>query len=286
MHTAPIELKLEMPPPPQVVVNMVEPAAQAPAVHDPLTHVDPAVQGVPQPPQLLLSVCSLTQAPLQSMYPLLHVNVHALLTHRAVALATLVEHAFPHEPQSLALLVASTHVPPQSFGVATGQPETHVDFEHTGMLPLHAYAEPQPPQLLASVVKSTHAPLQSAVPLLQVKPHELLLQVAVALATEVEQAWPHVLQLSRSPVGSTQLPLQRRGAAVGHPDAHEYEAVAPTHTGVLPLRSLPQAPQLLEVVSRTQAPLQGMVPALHEKVQALPTQTATALALATLVVHA
>jgi hypothetical protein len=57
------------------------------------------------------------------------------------------------------------------------------------------------------------------------------------------------LQLSRSLVGSMQLPLQSRGAAVGQPDAQEYEAVAPTHTGVLPLQSLPHAPQLLEVVS-------------------------------------
>jgi len=85
-------------------------------------------------------------------------------------------------------------------------------------------------------------------------------------------------------VGSTQLPLQSRGATVGQPDAHEYEAVAPTHTGVFPLHSLPQAPQLLEVVSGTQAPLQGTYPVLHEKVQALWTQTA--LALATVVVHA
>ena len=35
------------------------------------------------------------------------------------------------------------------------------------------------------------------------------------------QAWPHVPQLLRSPVGSTQLPLQSSGAAVGQPDAHE-----------------------------------------------------------------
>jgi hypothetical protein len=238
-----------MPPPPHVVVNIVEPAAQPPAAQDPLTHVEPAAQGVPQPPQLLLSVCSLTQAPLQSVVPLLHAKVHAPLTHLAVALATLVEHAFPQVPQSLALLVASTHVPPQSVGVAAGQPETHVDREHTGVLPLHAYPAPQPPQLLASFVKSTHAPLQSVVPPLQVKPHELLVQVAVALATEVEQTWPQVLQLLRSPVGSTQSPLQSRGAAVGHPDAHEYEPGAPTHTGVPPLQSLPQAPQLLAVVS-------------------------------------
>ena len=58
---------------------------QPPAAHDPFTHVEPAAQGIPQPPQLLLSVCSLTQAPLQSAVPLSHAKVHALLTHLAVA---------------------------------------------------------------------------------------------------------------------------------------------------------------------------------------------------------
>jgi hypothetical protein len=227
------------------------------AAGQPDTHVEFLHSGVlpphacadPHPPQLLLSSVKLTQAPLQSVYPLLHVKVHALLTHLAVALATPVEHAFPQVPQSLALLVASTHVPPQSVGVAAGQPETQVDPEHTGAAPLHACPEPQPPQLLGSFVQLTHAPLQSVYPLLQVKPHELPLQVAVALATAVEHAWPHVLQLLMSLVGSTQLPLQSKGAAVGQPDAHEYEAVAPTHTGALPLQALPQVPQLLEVVS-------------------------------------
>jgi hypothetical protein len=47
-------------------VNTVEPAAQPPPVHDPLTHVEPAEQVFPQLPQLLVSVCSLTHAPLQS----------------------------------------------------------------------------------------------------------------------------------------------------------------------------------------------------------------------------
>ena len=187
-HTAPSELKLEMPPLPHVVVNSVEPGAQPPLVHTAPTHLDPAAQAIPQPPQLLLSSVKLTQAPLQSVYPLLQVKVHALLTHCAVAFATLVEHAFPQVPQSLTSLVASTHVPPQSVGVAAGQPETHVDPEHTGVPPLQANPEPQPPQLLASVTKSTQAPLQSVLPLLQVKPHELLSQTAVALATEVEQA--------------------------------------------------------------------------------------------------
>jgi hypothetical protein len=44
---------------------------------------------------LLLSVCSLTQAPLQALYPVSHVNVHAPPTHAAWALTTLVEQELP-----------------------------------------------------------------------------------------------------------------------------------------------------------------------------------------------
>ena len=65
-HTAPRELKLETPPPPHVVVNWAEPAAHPPLAHIPFTH-DPDVQAFAQPPQLLLSVCSLMHAPLQSV---------------------------------------------------------------------------------------------------------------------------------------------------------------------------------------------------------------------------
>jgi hypothetical protein len=84
---------LETPPPPQVVVNTVEPAAQPPPVHDPLTQVEPEPHAFPQLPQLLVSVCSLTQAPLQREKPVLHAKVHVPLEHVAVALATPVVHA-------------------------------------------------------------------------------------------------------------------------------------------------------------------------------------------------
>jgi hypothetical protein len=82
--------------------------------HTPLTHVWLPVQmcPVPQPPQLLLSVCSLTQAPLHALKPLLHVKVHAPALQVAVALATPVVQATaePHAP--LALQV-STPLPEQ-----------------------------------------------------------------------------------------------------------------------------------------------------------------------------
>ncbi len=102
----------------------------------------------------------LEHPPLHGVYPLLHVNVHVLPLHSGVAFATPVVHGCAHPPQSLTLLVVSTHTPPQSVGVAAGQPETHMEFWHAGVPPLHVYAAPQPPQSLLSLVKSTHAPLQ------------------------------------------------------------------------------------------------------------------------------
>jgi hypothetical protein len=84
----------------------------------------------PQPPQSLLSVCSLTQVPLHALKPLLHVKVQALLEHAGDALATPVEHAVAQAPQWLGLLVVSTQVLPlQSVGVVEGQPETQLEPE-------------------------------------------------------------------------------------------------------------------------------------------------------------
>jgi len=117
--------------------------------------------------------------------------VQALLTHSAVALLMLVEHAVPHAPQWLKLLVVSTHVPLQSVDVGAEQPDTHVELEHTGVPPLQAYEAPHPPQSLALLVKLTHAPLHALVPLLHAKLHDELTHVAVALATFVEQTWVH-----------------------------------------------------------------------------------------------
>jgi hypothetical protein len=106
---------------PLPVPHIVSPAPQTqfePWQADPPTHVDPHA------PQLALSVVVSTHAPAQRVKPLLHVNVHALETHTGDALATVVAQAAPQVLQSLALLVRSTHVVPQSVGVAAGQPET------------------------------------------------------------------------------------------------------------------------------------------------------------------
>jgi hypothetical protein len=238
----------------------------------------------PQPPQLFELVEKSTHAPLQRLYPLLHAKVQALALHSAVALATLVEHPVEHVPQWLALLVVSVQVPLHSVGVAVGQPELHVAFEQTGVLPLQACPDPQPPQLWLSVEKNTHAPLQRLYPLAHAKVHALLTHAGAALATSVEHALPHVLQLLASLVRFVQVPLQIVGVADVQPEAHAYELPEATHAGVFPLHVTPQLPQLAEVVSRTQAPLQSVYPVSHAIEHALLTHTAWALA--TLVVHA
>ena len=48
----------------------------------------------------------------------------------AVALATLVVHGLPHDPQLLKLVDVSTHTPLHNVGVGAEHPETHVEPEH------------------------------------------------------------------------------------------------------------------------------------------------------------
>ncbi len=208
---------------------------------------------------------------------------HVLSTQSATPFTTLVVHRFAHVWQSFTLLVVSTHAPPQSVGVAAGQPETHMEFWHSGVPPLHAYAEPQPPQLLLSLVKSTHAPLQSVYPLLHVKVHAPETHAAVALAMPVEHAFVQEPQSFALFAVSTQVPPQSVGVAAGQPETH----ADPAHTGVPPLHAndAPQPPQsLLLFAKSTHAPLQALNPLLHVKVHA--PETHAAVALETPVVHA
>jgi hypothetical protein len=125
-------------------------------VHAPFLHCWPPVHAklAPQPPQLLLSVSSLTHSPLQSVYPLLHTNVHALCWHTAVALAMLVVHASPHPPQFALFVVGSTHVPLQRSGVEVGHTDTQVDDEQAGVPLGHDISHAL--QLAGSLVRSTH----------------------------------------------------------------------------------------------------------------------------------
>jgi len=106
---------------------------------------------------------------MQGLYPTLHVNVQALLTHLGCALATLVEQALPQMLQLLGSLVVSTQLRPHSVGEPDGQldEQAYVPLAaaQTGVLPLHMLL--QVPQLDA-LAGSTQPPSHAIRPLPQV----------------------------------------------------------------------------------------------------------------------
>ncbi len=75
------------------VVQSVGVAAGQPDTHVELTHAGvPPLHAVPHAPQLFLSDVRSTHAPLQGVYPALHVKPQVPPLHDGVALATLVVH--------------------------------------------------------------------------------------------------------------------------------------------------------------------------------------------------
>lgn len=78
-----------------------------------------ALQATPHVPQLS-EVEYWTQAPLQRLYPLLQADAHVPSTHPAVALAIVVEHALPQDPQFWG--DARSKQPPSQSAVPDGQP--------------------------------------------------------------------------------------------------------------------------------------------------------------------
>ena len=129
-----------------------------------------------------------------------------------------VEHAMPHDPQLVRLVVVLTHVVPHSVGVAAGQPETHEYVlplpEHTGVPPMHAVVQlPQVPTFEMSVSQPSAAfPLQFIHPAAHAeaaKEHAPAPHVAVPLTCgRPLQLVPHPPQLLGSLCSSTQAPLQ------------------------------------------------------------------------------
>jgi hypothetical protein len=114
----------------------------------PAWQVVPVGHFVAQPPQLPLSDCSLTHAPLhmtsppgQMHLPPVHVSPTA--------------HAVPQPPQSAGLLDVSTQTPPQYVGVPVPAGHVHALFTHVEP-PVQAL--PHPPQLALSLVSLTHEP--------------------------------------------------------------------------------------------------------------------------------
>jgi hypothetical protein len=89
----------------------------------------------------------------------LHWKVHPPAWQLGVALATPVVQTFPHEPQSLTLLIVSTQAFEHMTGVFPLQVPTQVDEAQTGVV--EPQACPHDPQFAGSLVLSTQAPLHS-----------------------------------------------------------------------------------------------------------------------------
>jgi hypothetical protein len=253
----------------------------------PAWHIAPLPQTYagPQPPHALGLVCSLSHEPLHWENPALHVNVHALLTHAGCALATVVVHEFAHAPQLPRSFVVSTQLLPQRVGMPAGQLDTHIDPEHSGVPPLHAW--PHIPQWLASFVVLTQAPAHKENPPLHVKLQTLATQAGRAFAMLVVQALLHEPQFVVSLVVSTQVLPHRVGVAAGQPAIHAYVPESPPaleQVGLPASHVLPQRPQLSAFVKSTHAPLHWLYPPLHANVH--PASAHAGCAWAMLVVQA
>ena len=81
----------------------------------PAEHVAPPPQEMPQPPQLLVSVCSLTQEPLQPVRP----DVQQTGVAPALQLPDVQSALMPHPIPTAQVFPAASHVvPPQSVPVS------------------------------------------------------------------------------------------------------------------------------------------------------------------------
>jgi hypothetical protein len=102
---------------PEMQLYVPDPAAQ--------TGVPPSGSHLtPHAPQLAV-VSNWTHCPLQSEYPALHASEHVPEEHTAVAFATWVVHACPHDPQLFTSDVGSTQLPSHCVGALDGQAATH-----------------------------------------------------------------------------------------------------------------------------------------------------------------
>jgi len=151
---------------------------------------------LPQVPQLVALLDSLTHAPLQFVVPEAQFRAQAPAEQTSFA-----GQAVPQPPQLAGSLCSSTQAaaPPVPQAVSPAlQPQE--PFVHSWE-PLQALA--QAPQLAALLPRFTHALLQSVSPVAQVDVQTLFEQTSPP-----RQAMLHPPQLRGSDVGSTQTPLQ------------------------------------------------------------------------------
>jgi hypothetical protein len=136
------------------VVPLQQPAQLALQTHCPALHAVPCAHMFPHAPQLLLSVCSLTQAPPQIVCPA------AAQTHAPATQLEPVGHARPQAPQLLALVIRLTSQPFVATPSQSPNPLLHDEIAQ--LLALHCqlalppvHTLPHEPQLLTSFASST-----------------------------------------------------------------------------------------------------------------------------------
>ncbi len=194
----------------------------------------------------------LTQTPPQLWNPALHVKPHETPSHVADELAGGVHATHELVPQ-LFVLVLLTHTPAQLWKPALqAQPhETplHVTVEFAGPAG-HATHDDVPHEFTLELL--THTPAQLWKPALQVKPQTAAVQVAVAFAG-VGHTVEHAPQRVGLVCRSTQAPPQFASPGP-HPVTHWYAPATSWQTGVPPLHTLKQTPQLLVVLRSTSQP--------------------------------
>ena len=196
--------------------------------HAPFWHVVPPAQAVAQPPQWLLSLCSLTQVVPHSVSPAVHVDPHAVPLHVAVPPVG-TGHAVHDVVPQLATEALLTQVPLHGC-MPTGQ--AHAPFWHV-VPPAQAVA--QPPQWLLSACSLTQVVPHSVSPAVHVDPHAVPLHVAVPPVGTGHAVHDVVPQLMTDVFGE-HVPLHSC-VPIGHTQVPSWHVVPPAH-------ARPHAPQL------------------------------------------
>lgn len=215
--------------------------------HAPSRQVWPVAHSFPQRPQLFVSDRVSTHAPEHSVRPELHLKPHVPPSHVAAAFATAVRHGV-HMLPHVATSVLLTQRPPQSW-----VPAPHSQRPWLQLAPLGHFI-PQPPQFATSARVSTQALPHAVVPSGHLNPQTPVAHVGIARATSVLQACSQVPQCDASVCRSVQLAPHKVGVFAGQP---ETQPIVPAHTGVPPLHTMPQLPQVAGRLRSVSQPCSG-----------------------------
>jgi hypothetical protein len=213
---------------------------------------------MPQPPQLLLSVCVSRHWPLQNCVGAVQTSVHEPFVQTSSF-----AHVVPHVPQFASSVSTSVQVEPHRSGAVPPHTGLHVPATQFGVAPLHWV--PQVPQLVSSVWVSTQVLLQSTCGCVQltVPWHVPVLPFGVH-DWPIAQVVPQPPQFASSERGSMHVLLQLISG--------NEQAVVPWHVPVPPFgvqvcesaHVLPQLPQFASsVVGSMQTLLHAICGGVH-----------------------